>query len=285
MNIDLTKTTQELFSKKIVSKDELNFAPKYKNARSKLDYDWHTNYTYKRQLVQDEIIDKLLEPSLESQDKPIAFFTCGGMGAGKTHLLKLFNKLDLFPLNNFSHIDPDKIKTYVPEIDLYKEHCHIKASSMVHHESSHIADIMMFYSVINKYNMIIDGTLSDSDYFKIIFKMLKDNDYTVILMYVDVDEDVALNRCMLRYWDTHRFVPKKFIINSLKKSKESYDVLKNDSDYHFHLIHNYDVPVFKSKLNVYDFCNLFANKLSDSELKTRCDSLDSGFIPYPEEIC
>lgn len=78
--------------------------------------------------------------SINPYDKPIALFTSGGMGAGKTHLLKLFSKLKIFPFNDFIHIDLDKIKDLIPELKYYQDHCSKKASSMVHHESSHIAD-------------------------------------------------------------------------------------------------------------------------------------------------
>lgn len=73
-----------------------------------------------------------------------------------------------------------------------------------------------------RYNFIVDGTLSNRKYFKLIFKKLKELGYQIIIMFVDVRSNIALNRCMLRYWNTKRFIPKETILRSIETSKESY---------------------------------------------------------------
>ena len=108
--------------------DDLIFYGKYSHIRKTLDYNYHSNYTFERQKLQDAIItDMLHEAFILDLDgnvgsvpkQPWIVFTAGCMGAGKSHTMNVLVKKGRFPLNAFVVVDPDEIRRLLPEFHMY----------------------------------------------------------------------------------------------------------------------------------------------------------------------
>jgi hypothetical protein len=70
---------------------ERRFFGPYASIRANLDFAYHGNYLRARQAIQDELITALLRENDTSQPgpnpNPWVVFTCGAMGAGKSHVV------------------------------------------------------------------------------------------------------------------------------------------------------------------------------------------------------
>lgn len=83
---DWSKSTAENYS----SPDRHFFGP-YASIRSDRDHAYHGNYVRPRQAIQDKLITSILwddwTPRSTSTSNPWVVFTCGAMGAGKSHVV------------------------------------------------------------------------------------------------------------------------------------------------------------------------------------------------------
>lgn len=152
---------------------------KYKEIRSKLDYTFHSKYTYERTQFQDKLIDSLL-PYYNTQvfdstnpdvicnqaTRPWIVFTAGAMGAGKTHTIKVLHKQQLFPLHSFVLVDPDQIRQHLPEYKIFIETNPENAGYLTRKESGMISEIIIQTALQRQQNVLVDGTLRDSQWYK-----------------------------------------------------------------------------------------------------------------------
>jgi len=108
--------------------DNMNFYGKFSHIRRTLDYSFHTNYTFERQMLHDMIItDMLNEAYICDIDgnigtiaaDPWIVFTAGAMGAGKSYTLRILVEKERFPLPAFVIVDPDEIRRLLPEYHMY----------------------------------------------------------------------------------------------------------------------------------------------------------------------
>ena len=118
----------------------------FAHIRKTLDYSWHTNYSEKRQLWQDSLVNRVARRHRPVSD-PWLVLTCGPMGAGKGYALRWMSKVGVFPLENVVQIDPDHFKAAMPEWDGYVRadpHC---AGTLTHKESGFIQELAQTVSL------------------------------------------------------------------------------------------------------------------------------------------
>lgn len=125
----------------------------------------------------------------------------GGPASGKSTLLRDVPA-------NFIHIDPDEIKTMLPEWDEGVRANDPGISGKVHEESSYVAKKVTSDAVRKNYNVIVDGT-GDNTYDNLAKKVAsyRTAGNRVVAEYVTVDTDTALERVRIRGERTGRFVP------------------------------------------------------------------------------
>ncbi len=116
--------------------DDRLFYGRFAHIRATLDYSYHRNYTFERQMLQDAIISEFLDATYftdkhgdkcTTPTEPWVVFTAGAMGSGKSYTMRhlvnrgmrhLVNR-GLFPLLAFVRVDPDELRRYLPEFHLY----------------------------------------------------------------------------------------------------------------------------------------------------------------------
>ena len=147
---------------------DMKFYGIFANIRSTLDYTYHKNYTYERQRFQDAIIQEFLNDAVitdgngeicTTPTQPWIVFTAGAMGAGKGYTLKKLVEKGRFPLIAFVRVDPDAIRRYLPEFDLYVQQSPEKAGELTNKEAGYIAEILTLAGLQSGKNVIVDGSL------------------------------------------------------------------------------------------------------------------------------
>lgn len=108
--------------------NDMMFYGRFAHIRETLDYTYHSNYTFERQILQDAIIGEFLDATFftdkhgnecTTPTEPWVVFTAGAMGSGKSYTMRTLVDRGLFPLLAFVRVDPDELRRYLPEYHLY----------------------------------------------------------------------------------------------------------------------------------------------------------------------
>ncbi|MEK5330232.1 zeta toxin family protein [Lysinibacillus sp. FSL W8-0992] len=171
-------------------------------------YQINSEYVQERKNRHNLIICKKTEDRI-SKYPASAVLTAGGSGAGKSHFIeKLFLNS---PDEDYVLIDSDNIKEELPEyVEAVKEK-NLDAADIVHKESGHIADSLLEFCVSKNYSFIYDGTMSNYDRYDKLITKLKDSQFNISALYVDIDVNIALRRAITRALKTGRAVPEDVI--------------------------------------------------------------------------
>ncbi|WP_061810937.1 zeta toxin family protein [Rossellomorea vietnamensis] len=179
-----------------------------------------------RKLLHKVIMKKFLHIKMDNDrlDNPVAILLGGGSGAGKTSVLD-----DIIGEEGCVIIDADKIKQEIPEFQLLKSVKNNLAADVVHDESSHTVRLLLRATIGTYRDFVYDGTMIDSEKYVGIIKELKENGYSVHMVMVDADVEVAVKRVALRNSEG-RFVSEEFVRKSNRLVSESFSVLNEYVD-------------------------------------------------------
>jgi hypothetical protein len=189
--------------------DEMLFYGRYSHIRKTLDYSYHCNYTFERQMMQDSIITEMLNAAyILDEDgnigtvptEPFIVFTAGAMGAGKGHTMGVLVEQGRFPLKAFVVVDPDEIRQLLPEYHLYIHANAELAGELTRKEAGFIAEILTLAALQAGKNVLQDGSLRDSDWYKVYFKRLKDefSDVRQAILHVTAPREAVFQRAAVR---------------------------------------------------------------------------------------
>lgn len=221
--------------------------------------DWYTKEseegnlvpTLQREVLQDSIKEKIFGDLKPSQGTPVGILLAGPPGAGKSTLLKkLFEDENLanpnitggLKLEDFVVIDADNIKTMLLEqaskdgsLDSFIKPASFKAledfgvsfsplefASLVHEESSIIAEDLRKKAIAGGYNVIFDQVCSNQKKVEDLVGQLSTEGYYVSVVEIHADfkfsEQSAFNRTIHALQDgrSARYVPTEVV-------KDMYD--------------------------------------------------------------
>lgn len=204
-----------------------DFYGAFKKYRNMMDLAYFNNYTKERQEVQDAIIKKYLaydEYSESFTNNPWIFFTCGPFGAGKTHSLRYLHEKNIINLNEYVHIDPDKLKYELPEAKDYIQKDPINAGTNLHKESTFLS-LMIQYIVLDQGRpMIIDGSLRNVSWNLAHMLNIRQEypQYNLGIIKVEADIPTMLDRAKKRALITGRIIPDHIIIGVANDIQDSF---------------------------------------------------------------
>ncbi len=146
-------------------------------------------FTPERAALHKQIVDKITGGH-KPQDHPRALFLGGGPASGKSHLQALPDS---------ARIDPDQIKTQLPEFRQMAAARDPAAATYTHEESSYVSKQALAEAQRRRINYTMDGT-GDSEYAKLAGKVTQARKagYAVDAKYVTADIPEAINRAMKR---------------------------------------------------------------------------------------
>lgn len=182
----------------------------YKHIRSRLDYNFHNAYSIERIMLQDHIIDSMLSDydALLAQStrncsqisKPWLIFTAGAMGAGKSHTIKVLHRKGRFPLQSFLTVDPDQIRHRLPEFQSYVENTPQLAGELTRKEAGLIAEVLTEAALEQGHNVLVDGSLRESDWYMTYIKSLKQAHPSLLLaiLHVTAPREAVFQNALVR---------------------------------------------------------------------------------------
>lgn len=167
---------------------EHSFSGAFEAARQKLDYSYHRHPAAKRQILQDAILSQVMQSEKESapaaaaaaDKRPWLVFSAGPMGVGKSYALSKLHSVGYFPLDQFIKVDPDMLKSEIPEFPGYMEENPDSAATLLHGESTQMADILFYHTLDNHCNVLVDGSLRDVDWYSSLIQETIRTNYTPI---------------------------------------------------------------------------------------------------------
>ena len=182
---------------------------KYKKIRIRLDYTYHDVYTKERILFQDSIIDSMLEETASTQETetrkcgqppPWIVFTAGAMGAGKTHTLKLLHTKGRFPLHSFTVVDPDRIRSRLPEFKMYIQVDPERAGELTRKEAGLMAEVLVQAALERGHKVLVDGSLRDASWYQNYFRQLRLNhpDLRIAILHITAPRMSVLEHAAVR---------------------------------------------------------------------------------------
>ncbi|CAJ1913586.1 unnamed protein product [Cylindrotheca closterium] len=209
----------------------------FASIRQQLDYEYHSYYKAPRRRLQDDIIESFLSDhpidDTNSSDQWI-IFTAGCMGAGKTHTLRELSKDDIFSfdLNSFVSVDPDEIRSQLPEYRVYIEKDPLHAGEFTRKEAGMLVEILTEEALERGNNVLVDGSLKDAVWYKAYFEMLR-HKYPRIkigIIHVTAPVEDILQRVEQRAQTTGRRIPMDVLVESMVQVPKSVNELCRDAD-------------------------------------------------------
>lgn len=106
-----------------------------------------------------------------------------------------------FPLLAFVTVDPDEIRRHLPEFHLYVEQSPELAGELTRKEAGYIAEILTLAGLQAGKNVLVDGSLRDSEWYKKYFARLRrDFKYLrIAIIHVTAPRDAVFQRAAVSY--------------------------------------------------------------------------------------
>lgn len=214
---------------------------KYKYILNYLDKNYFNEiYNHERSLLHERIVDSYFINKKKSNRTII--FTGGCYGSGKSHVLKELHKHSKINLDNYIFIDPDQLRSFLPEYSVLLNTDPWNAGLKTNKEVFFISELIKYHALFNKYPVIYDSSLKDyewvSKHFEWLYSQFEDIKICIIHVYASWIH--VLERNLIRAEQTKRCIPLRFIKNaydlSIKSNEHLKDivdlniVIKNDSD-------------------------------------------------------
>jgi len=223
--------------------DDMKFYGKYSHIRKTLDYNYHSNYTFERQKLQDSIITDMLHEAfiLDMEGnvgtvptQPWIVFTAGAMGAGKSHTMNVLVKHHRFPLHAFVVVDPDEIRRLLPEFHIFVNENPELAGELTNKEAGYIAEILTLAALQSGKNVLQDGSLRDSDWYQKYFQRLRREFPKVrqAILHIVAPREAVFERAEHRAQMTGRVVPRKLLEEAMEQVPRSVEILTPIVDYY-----------------------------------------------------
>ncbi|KTC86869.1 zeta toxin family protein [Legionella brunensis] len=178
-------------------------------------------YAAARQQLHNKIIDEIVKTSPCQVQKPMAIFTGGFPGSGKSTYLQ--EKLPWVNSQNFIMIDPDAIRAKLPEYKGWN----------VESTQAEVRDIVL--AILNRlgspcrYNLVYDSSMTATDFYEEFFAKLKSMHYQIYIVYVKTPLSVAVARAKERYLETGRYVSQAYLKHIEKNGRATFNTIKNDA--------------------------------------------------------
>lgn len=219
---DYSKTTEESYSVK-------HFTGENKDIRPLLDYTYHKKYTESRVILQDRLISEFCAAGVEQSDLllPWVVFTAGAMGAGKGFVMKWMEDQGCMPLKQFITVDPDAIRQALPEWEGYVKADSMTAAVKTQKEAGAIAELLGYKALGERWNVIFDGSLRDTEWYKVYFTQLRERfpGIRIMILHIEAEKEAVLARAEKRGKETGRMVPRELLMSSMEAVPKSCKVL------------------------------------------------------------
>jgi len=144
------------------------------------------------------------------------------IGSGKEYLRQYLSSKNLLDLSRYVVIYLDHFLVQLPEFQSGtglglkddKIITAIDSAAKCHSEASYMLVSSLYQAIESKYHIIYDGTGGNLGYYRLIYSLLRANEYKVKLLVVKFLPEVAKIRSKLRADITGRYVPDEIVTSS-----------------------------------------------------------------------
>ena len=250
-------STEENYRQTFKQTNNKRFYGPYHQVRRRLDYSYHSRYTQSREALQDRIVDAVLNSATtgsnarkNSRRRRLApnqngpswiLFTAGVMGVGKSYTTQKLQQEGKLPLGDaYVKVDPDEIRTMLPEYKTYVSQNPETAGELTQKEAGMISEIIIQTALDAGINVLVDGSLSDSQWYARYFNTLR-HSYTKLhigIIHVTAPIETIINRIMTRAKETGRMIPQHVLLQNIESVPKSVQKLKNHVDFFLQVVNN-----------------------------------------------
>lgn len=168
-------------------------------------------YSAERLAVHEAIIAETLRGHSPSTNRPEAIFMGGGSASGKSTIRNEFVKKYSQDGWQAVVIDPDAIKSLLPEYQtLVNENAEL-AADVVHDESSDLGEKLFSRCLEQRLTFVYDGTMKNLEKYDRLIDQARALGYKTTAVIADVPLETALRREELRFAEEGRRVPREVV--------------------------------------------------------------------------
>lgn len=133
-----------------------------------------------------------------------AYILAGQPGSGKSFLRKAITEFFSQENEDYITIDPDDFRELHPRFPDYNEEDDTETAARTHPDASQVAHELLEAAISGKLNIIIDGTLKDSEKALDLVEKLKRAGYEIHIKAMCVPPQISWDSCIVRYNDQKR---------------------------------------------------------------------------------
>ena len=173
--------------------------------------------------------DKLPVPQAPIVAGKRAIIVLGPPAAGKSSIANPIARK-----HNAAIIDADEAKKFMPEF------AEGRGANAVHEESAQIAEVALAQALGDGINVVIPKVGGNDKSIKKLIERLRNYDYEIDVVGMDVKAEVAMSRMIQRFINTGRYVPYNYLKSVGDKPMSTYNNLKREglADGYAHIDNN-----------------------------------------------
>jgi len=173
--------------------------------------------------------DKLPVPQTPIVAGKRAIIVLGPPAAGKSSIANPIARK-----HNAAIIDADEAKKFMPEF------AEGRGANAVHEESAQIAEVALAQALGDGINVVIPKVGGNDKSIKKLIERLRNYDYEIDVVGMDVKAEVAMSRMIQRFINTGRYVPYNYLKSVGDKPMSTYNNLKREglADGYAHIDNN-----------------------------------------------
>lgn len=199
---------------------------------------------------------------------PVAVIMGGGTSSGKTSASREI----LGENKNMVRIDPDEVKTHIPEYQGFKEIDPMNAAGRVHAESSDVTKQVLTATINGGYDLCYDTTTSNSTKTGANIDRLSAAGYKTDALFIDIPVETAIERADIRARTSDdpinrgRFVPESNIReNHAASARVFLDTIKDNPSVGLKQVYDNSQPKGQPPTLVYERQGMGEEKIVNAE--------------------
>ena len=159
-----------------------------------------------------------------------------------------------FPWTTLCKIDPDMLKSELPEMAGFLQADRATAATQLHRESTQMADVLLEHALAHQIPVLVDGSLRDVHFYERLFDRIHRDfsAYRIAILHVTADRDVIVERAEQRAQRTGRVVPRELLEESMRQVPESVAKLAPRADAVYRIANNEGRPLELVMMRVKD---------------------------------
>ena len=150
------------------------------------------------------------------------------MAVGKSHVISWLHQKQLFPLHCFLAVDPDRIRSMLPEYLQYNKLDRQTAGERTQKEVGLIAEVVTLHALGRRRNVLVEGSLHNDTWYATYFAMLRESFphmHIAVLAVGTTNTETILSRALRRGRESGREVPIKLLLKTAEAVPRSVDAL------------------------------------------------------------